>query len=158
MYRMRLWSVSKSRLMEACYDRFEHALVKVAPILGAFGFERFERPVAALEKVLKGVLFDCKMCGQCVLGSTGMSCPMNCPKTLRNGPCGGVRADGNCEVKPQMRCVWVEAARGAARMRRDGLHTVQFAVDMRLKGRSSWLQVARGHSDAQPEKIVGPST
>ena len=52
MYRMRLWSVSKSRLMEACYDRFEHALVKVAPILGAFGFERFERPVAALEKVL----------------------------------------------------------------------------------------------------------
>nr|WP_245947992.1 methylenetetrahydrofolate reductase C-terminal domain-containing protein [Halomonas montanilacus] len=29
------------------------------------------------------------MCGQCILSSTGMSCPMNCPKSLRNGPCGG---------------------------------------------------------------------
>ena len=26
------------------------------------------------------------MCGQCVLHSTGMTCPMTCPKTLRNGP------------------------------------------------------------------------
>ena len=50
---------------------------------------------------VKGLLFDCRMCGQCVLSSTGMSCPMNCPKSLRNGPCGGVRADGNCEVKPR---------------------------------------------------------
>ena len=41
---------------------------------------------------------------------------MNCPKQLRNGPCGGVRADGNCEVKPEMRCVWVEAWRGAERI------------------------------------------
>ena len=56
------------------------------------------------------------MCGQCVLSSTGMSCPMNCPKTLRNGPCGGVRANGHCEVKPEMRCVWVEAYRGSERI------------------------------------------
>jgi methylenetetrahydrofolate reductase (NADPH) len=49
------------------------------------------------------------MCGQCVLHSTGMTCPMNCPKTLRNGPCGGVREDGHCEVKPEMRCVWLKA-------------------------------------------------
>ena len=33
---------------------------------------------------------------------------MTCPKTLRNGPCGGVRADGGCEVKPEMRCVWLK--------------------------------------------------
>ena len=52
-------------------------------------------------KPSRALLFDCRMCGQCVLSSTGMSCPMNCPKTLRNGPCGGVRADGNCEVKPR---------------------------------------------------------
>ncbi len=67
----------------------------------ALGYERIERPVAAVEKAVKGVLFDCRMCGQCVLSSTGMSCPMNCPKTLRNGPCGGVRDNGNCEVKPR---------------------------------------------------------
>ena len=43
------------------------------------------------------------------LHSTGMTCPMTCPKNLRNGPCGGVRANGHCEVIPAMRCVWVEA-------------------------------------------------
>ena len=70
-------------------------------------------PVAATERLVKGALFDCKMCGQCVLSSTGMSCPMNCPKNLRNGPCGGVRDNGNCEVRPEMKCVWLEAVAGA---------------------------------------------
>ena len=77
-----------------------------------------------------------------------MSCPMNCPKELRNGPCGGVRADGRCEVDPQMQCVWVEAIAGSARMREGSaaVHVVQFAVDRRLAGRSSWLAVAREKS------------
>jgi hypothetical protein len=94
------------------------------------------------------LLFDCRMCGQCVLGSTGMACPMNCPKELRNGPCGGVRADGRCEVEPAMRCVWVEAIAGSARMRGGAaaVHALQFAVDRRLAGRSSWLAVARDRS------------
>jgi hypothetical protein len=94
---------------------------------------------------VKGLLFDCRMCGQCVLSSTGMSCPMNCPKSLRNGPCGGVRADGNCEVKPQMRCVWVEAYRGSERIPGgvEAMSKVQLAVDQRCQGRSSWLRVAR---------------
>jgi hypothetical protein len=85
------------------------------------------------------------MCGQCVLSSTGMSCPMNCPKQLRNGPCGGVRADGNCEVLPDMKCVWVAAWEGSQRIPGgvDSLRTVQFAVDRRLQGRSSWLRAVR---------------
>ena len=33
---------------------------------------------------------------------------MNCPGQLRNGPCGGVRLNGKCEVKPEMDCVWVK--------------------------------------------------
>ena len=45
-------------------------------------------------------MFDCRMCGQCVLRKTGMACPTNCGKAMRNGPCGGVRADGGCEVDP----------------------------------------------------------
>ncbi len=57
----------------------------------------------------QGPVFGCSMCGQCVLHSTGLTCPMTCPKQLRNGPCGGVRADGGCEVKPEMRCVWLKA-------------------------------------------------
>jgi hypothetical protein len=98
-----------------------------------------------VEKAVKGLLFDCRMCGQCVLSSTGMSCPMNCPKTLRNGPCGGVRDNGNCEVKPDMRCVWVEAYRGSERIPGgvEAMGQVQFAVDQRQQGRSSWLRVTR---------------
>ena len=60
---------------------------------------------AKLEHIVKGQVWDCRMCGTCVLHSTGMTCPMTCPKTLRNGPCGGVRENGHCEVKPEMRCV-----------------------------------------------------
>jgi hypothetical protein len=38
----------------------------------------------AVEKAVKGALFDCRMCGQCILHSTGLVCPMRCPKNLRN--------------------------------------------------------------------------
>ena len=71
------------------------------------------KPLALVEAAVKKPVFGCQMCGQCVLHSTGMTCPMNCPKTLRNGPCGGVRPDGHCEVKPEMRCVWVKAVERA---------------------------------------------
>ena len=74
------------------------------------------KPLALIEKAVKGPIWGCQMCGQCVLHSTGMTCPMNCPKTLRNGPCGGVRANGNCEVKPEMRCVWLKGYERAERM------------------------------------------
>ena len=47
-----------------------------------------------VEHAVKGPVWGCRMCGQCVLHDTGMTCPITCPKTLRNGPCGGVRADG----------------------------------------------------------------
>jgi hypothetical protein len=137
--------VRHARGLNAFYRAFENVLVGLDPLLRAIGHERLERPVAAVERTVKGFLFDCRMCGQCVLSSTGMSCPMNCPKELRNGPCGGVRANGHCEVDPEMRCVWVEAIEGSRRMRegRDAVHVVQFAVDRRRAGRSSWLAVAR---------------
>ena len=74
-----------------------------------------------------------------------MSCPMNCPKNLRNGPCGGVRDNGNCEVRPEMKCVWHEAFAGAQRIPGgiEKLRAVQLPVDRRLVGKSSWLRVAR---------------
>lgn len=142
MYALRKWSVRHSRGLEWFYERFERALVKFDPVCKWVGYERLELPVAEVEKRVKGLLFDCQMCGQCVLSQTGMSCPMNCPKSLRNGPCGGVRPDGNCEVKPQMRCVWVAAFEGSARMR-DPLKILSQrpAIDHRLQGRSSWLAV-----------------
>ena len=131
--------------MEVFYERFENTLVKLAPLLKRIGYDRLEKPVAALERGVKGLLFDCRMCGECILSSTGMSCPMNCPKKLRNGPCGGVRPDGHCEVRPDMKCVWLEAVAGSARIPggRSALQNVQVAVDRRLQGKSSWLRAVR---------------
>lgn len=134
-----------ARGLNAFYRAFESALVALHPVWKRLGYQRLERPVAAVERSVKGLLFDCRMCGQCILSSTGMSCPMNCPKNLRNGPCGGVRANGHCEVRPEMKCVWLEAVAGAARIP-DGtaaLQSVQVAIDRRLQGKSSWLRVVR---------------
>ncbi len=144
MYRVRRWSVRHAGFFERLYEIFEDALVHLDPLLSSIGYARVERPVAVVERAVKGFLFDCRMCGQCVLSSTGMSCPMNCPKDLRNGPCGGVRPDGNCEVLPGMRCVWVEAWEGSRRMRGgDAIQSVQVSIDNRLWGRSSWLRRVR---------------
>ena len=145
MYSLRLWSVRHARGMNAFYRGFEATLKRFHGLFQLIGYERVERPVAAVEQLVKSALFDCRMCGECVLSSTGMSCPMNCPKTLRNGPCGGVRADGNCEVKPHMRCVWVEAYRGSLAIPGglEAMRRVQLAVDQRQQGRSSWLRVVR---------------
>lgn len=57
------------------------------------------------EKWMKEKMFGCQMCGQCILSHTKLICPMNCPKGLRNGPCGGT-LDGKCEVIPELDCVW----------------------------------------------------
>jgi len=109
--------------------------------------------VAALEKAIKGVLFDCRMCGQCVLGATGMSCPMKLseesPKrTMRR------RAGGRLlRVRPEMKCVWLEAVEGSTRIRGGdaALKSVQPALDRRLRGRSSWLRVAQEIGGRQRE-------
>ncbi len=145
MYAVRQWSVRHARGLNTFYRAFESVLVALHPLWKRLGYQRLERPVAAVERSVKGLLFDCRMCGQCILSSTGMSCPMNCPKNLRNGPCGGVRANGHCEVRPEMKCVWLEAVGGAARIPggMDALRQVQIAVDRRLQGRSSWLRAVR---------------
>jgi len=148
MYAVRRWSVRHARGLEIFYDLFERALLFLEPLIRRVGYERLERPVAWLERKSKGFLFDCQMCGQCALSRTGMSCPMNCPKQLRNGPCGGVRPNGMCEVKPDMRCVWVEAWSGSSRMKEGAtIHIVDRPVDLTLKGKSSWLREVRSKTE-----------
>jgi hypothetical protein len=147
---IRAWSVRHAALMERLYKGFEAAVAGAAPILSRIGFARLERPVAALEAGVKGRLFDCRMCGDCVLSKTGMSCPMNCPKALRNGPCGGVRADGNCEVYPDMPCVWAQAYEGSLSMREGGsIADVLPPINHALKGSSTWMRLAREKAEAR---------
>ena len=77
---------------------------------------------------------------------------MNCPKTIRNGPCGGVRDNGHCEVKPEMRCVWVEAWDGASRMQGGNkIHEVQFATNKAQLGTSAWLRILKEREQANAE-------
>lgn len=116
------------------------------------------RPV---ERVSKGPVFGCQMCGQCVLHSTGMVCPMTCPKNLRNGPCGGVRLDGACEVYPDMRCVWLVAYKQSLRLPwPEELHDLRPPVDWRLQGSSSWVNLITGRDkimsgcDSQPDSAL----
>jgi methylenetetrahydrofolate reductase (NADPH) len=58
------------------------------------------------ENALKKPVFRCQSCGQCVLSYNAFTCCMRCPKQLRNGPCGGTRPDGHCEVYPDRPCIW----------------------------------------------------
>jgi hypothetical protein len=155
-YTVRLWSVRNARLLEWFYARFADVFLALHPFWKRIGYHRAERPVTFVERNVKGFLFDCRMCGQCILSSTGMSCPMNCPKQLRNGPCGGVRANGNCEVEPDMPCVWVQAWDGANRMRqgRERMLAVQKPVDQSLRGSSAWLRVTAEAARAR-EKAAG---
>ena len=145
MKSVRLWSIRQSRWLNFIYEGIEATLVLLNPLLKRIGYERLDKPFAAIERTVKGFLFDSQSCGQCTLGSNGMACPMNCPKTLRKGPCGGVRQDGGCEIKPEMTCVWVNAWQGSQQIGNieDTIKIIQPPVDNRLKGRSAWLRALR---------------
>lgn len=111
-----------------------------------------EKLIGPVEHAVKRRVWGCQMCGQCVLHATGMTCPMNCPKTLRNGPCGGVRANGSCEVKPEMRCVWLKAVERAERVPVWGSHIDRLRppVDNRLRGSSAWINLVTGRDREVP--------
>lgn len=153
MYRMRSWSVRHSRGLKTLYHGVESMLAAISPLLRRIGYDRLDRPVLAVEKAAKGFLLDSQSCGQCIVGSTGLSCPMNCPKTMRNGPCGGVRANGKCEVKPEMDCVWVNAWQGNKNLNVDEypIQFVQPAIDNRRFDRSAWLREVRIRTESSNE-------
>ena len=97
------------------------------------------------EKMIKVPVFGCSMCGQCILRSTGLVCPMGCPKQMRNGPCGGC-LDGICEVyrreKHPRPCVWYKAVQRAQKLPWSRkLKWINPAVDWRLWSTSSWHNI-----------------
>ncbi|MFN8233886.1 MAG: methylenetetrahydrofolate reductase C-terminal domain-containing protein [Actinomycetota bacterium] len=104
------------------------------------------------ERKAKEAAFDCRMCGQCILHSTGLTCPMRCPKELRNGPCGGVRRDGSCEVYPDRPCVWALAWRRSQRLPlwRSDIHHVQPRRPP-VGGTSSWASFVTGRDRIVPD-------
>lgn len=144
MRAVRHWSVRHASLLQKTYGLAEGLIRGLRPVLSAIGAKRMEQILLPIEKSAKGFFFDCQMCGQCVLSSTGMSCPTNCAKQMRNGPCGGVRADGGCEVHPDMRCVWVEAIEGQKHIAGAPSPLILPPIDRRHVGRSTWVKVIEG--------------
>lgn len=158
MYAVRRWATRNARPLEVLYNLTAGAFHALDPLWGAIGLARLERPFVAIEAATKGFLFDCRMCGRCQLSRTGMTCVMNCPKAIRNGPCGGVRANGNCEVKPEMPCVWVEAWSGAQRMRGgDIIRVPQPARHHGIEGSSAWLRLSAENLERRRAEAAGPS-
>lgn len=154
MYIARLWSVRHASSFNRLYGVIERYIRWLRPLVRAIGPARAETALRPIESLSKALLFDCRMCGQCVLSSTGMACPMNCAKQMRNGPCGGVRADGGCEVDPDMRCVWVEATAGGQRIAGKGAVAPCLPplppLDHTRAGQSSWLKVINGLPTVEP--------
>ena len=134
----------RPHLLEVAYAAARRMLGLVRPWVTPGSL--FGRALIPLERATKGPLFDCRMCGQCVLHHTGMTCPMTCPKHLRNGPCGGVRPDGGCEIVPEMTCVWLQAWERSKAMPLFGADILRILppLDGRLKGSSAWVNEFRG--------------
>lgn len=137
------WLKNHPKLLEAVYDSAKTILQTLYPAMKRISPTFAERFLIWNEEVVKGYLFNCQMCGQCILHSTGMTCPMNCPKNLRNGPCGGVRHDGRCEVIPERMCVWVQAWERSREMPQygDEIQWLQPPVNRALQGSSAWINL-----------------
>lgn len=97
-----------------------------------------KRALAAIELAVKGPLFGCRMCGNCLLQETALICPMECPKGLRNGPCGGSTPD-RCYVDESRPCIWYKIYERSFKLgREEHLLEVLPPMDWEKAGTDSW--------------------
>ena len=89
-------------------------------------------------------LFGCRMCGNCLLQETAFICPMECPKGMRNGPCGGITPEKNCYVDETRKCVWYAIYKRALKTgREETLLEVFPPLDWNKVGTETWGDVVR---------------
>jgi 5,10-methylenetetrahydrofolate reductase len=101
------------------------------------------RLFTALERVTKGALFGCRMCGNCILQETAYICPMTCAKGLRNGFCGEATEE-RCVVDANRPCTWLLIFRRAERLGRlEKLLEVSAPIDGAQAGHSAWIPLLR---------------
>jgi len=122
-----------------------HWMNKISRLMGKAWV--LERLYYALEEIGKKPLVGCEGCGSCSLPETLYVCTESaCAKKLPNGPCGGPRLDGRCEVKPERDCAYVEVYRRAKATNQLEAIADNFvpAKDRSLRGTSSWVNMANG--------------
>ncbi|HPT21408.1 MAG TPA: methylenetetrahydrofolate reductase C-terminal domain-containing protein [Bacteroidales bacterium] len=115
------------------------------PAFFPFKKETFGRRVLAkTELCIKGPIFGCRMCGNCLLQETAFICPMECPKGLRNGPCGGITPLKRCYVDQTRKCVWYSIYDRALKTGREELLLeVLPPLDWDKVGTETWGDVIR---------------
>lgn len=114
-----------------------------------------DRVLQVLEHSVKGPLFGCRMCGNCLLQETALICPMECPKGLRNGPCGGSTSE-YCYVDKTRPCVWYKIYERSFRYgRQELLLEVLPPLDWDKVGQDSWRDVFKSVAKMGVGKAVG---
>ena len=100
-----------------------------------------KRALAKIELAVKGPLFGCRMCGNCLLQETAFICPMECPKGLRNGPCGGSTPE-KCYVDESRPCIWYKIYERSFKLGRETLLLeVLPPMDWEKTGTDAWSDV-----------------
>lgn len=100
-----------------------------------------KRALAAIELAIKSPLFGCRMCGNCLLQETALICPMECPKGLRNGPCGGSTPE-KCYVDESRPCIWYKIYERSFKLGREALLLeVLPPMDWSKAGTDAWSDV-----------------
>lgn len=102
-----------------------------------------KRLLRKTERWTKGPMFGCRMCGNCLLQETAFICPMECPKGMRNGPCGGSTPE-KCYVDESRPCIWYKIYDRAFKMgREEKLLEVLPPLDWDKVGTETWGDVVR---------------
>jgi methylenetetrahydrofolate reductase (NADPH) len=112
------------------------------------------RLLETTERWVKGPLFGCRMCGNCLLQETAFICPMECPKGARNGPCGG-STEEHCYVDETRPCMWYRIYDRAFKMgREEMLLEVLPPLDWDKVGTETWGDVVRQVRKVGTGKVV----
>jgi len=107
-----------------------------------------------IERWIKGPLFGCRMCGNCLLQETAFICPMECPKGMRNGPCGGSTPE-KCYVDETRPCIWYKIYERSFRMSRERrLLEVLPPLDWDKVGTETWGDVIRSVRNRGSGKFI----
>jgi methylenetetrahydrofolate reductase (NADPH) len=112
------------------------------------------RTLEAVERLVKGPLFGCRMCGNCLLQETAFICSMECPKGIRNGPCGG-STEEFCYVDETRPCMWYKIYDRSFKMgREEKLLEVLPPLDWDKVGTETWGDVVQQVRKVGTGKVV----